>query len=309
MSPQEINAIAMSGPAWDRLVSAANSNWGTANLSDNNSGHDVLTLAGAIVAVRTNNPAMRSKVITALEGATGSKVARALELSRGLQTYIIAADMIGYRDPKFVSWVGNMITTPIQGHSGGTGVRGTAMNSANNWGGHARASMAAAAVYLNRADWLAEVTTAHKAFIGVAAPGSVMKYTGTNWHAGTPKAGINVAGAKINGQDVSGVQAEDWRRGAEFKWPPQHVGYMWEGMQGFVVTSVILHRAGTVPFSAGDNAVVRSMDILYRIGFAPEGEDTWIPYIVNKYAGTNYPEGTATAGKNMGWTDWTHATP
>jgi hypothetical protein len=92
---------------------------------------------------------------------------------------------------------------------------------------------------------------------------------------------------------------------------------MWEGMQGFVVTAVLLHRAGLVSFNAGDNVVVRAMNMLYGRGeptfnspvfsYPAEGDDTWIPWVVNYYGGTNYPTDSANAGKNMGWTDWTHA--
>ena len=103
-------------------------------------------------------------------------------------------------------------------------MKGTAENSANNWGGHARASLAAAAVYTGRADFKAAVITAHRAFIGASAPGNKMRYAGTNWHAGSPQAGINRPDAKRGAVNLSGVLAEDWRRGAEFKWEPENLG-------------------------------------------------------------------------------------
>ncbi len=160
---------------------------------------------------------MREKTIAGLKSAMGSKFARALELSRGLQTYIIAADIIGYRDAAFVAWVVKATTAPVQGHSGGTGVIGTAEQSANNWGGMARASLAAAAAYTGRADWKATIITAHRAFVGASAPGNKMKYDSTNWHAGTPNAGINRAqrapDARNGAVNLSGVLAEDWRWG------------------------------------------------------------------------------------------------
>ncbi len=92
-------------------------------------------------------------------------------------------------------------------------------------------------------------------------------------------------------------------------------------MQGFVVSAVILHRARLVPLSAGDNAVVRAMNMLYGRGeaasnspvykIAASGDDTWIPWLVNYYAGTSFPASALTTfskqGAGMGWTDWTHA--
>jgi hypothetical protein len=279
--------------------------------------HDVDTLAGALVAVRMNDSAMQAKVITGLKAAMGSTFSRALELSRGFQTYIIAADIIGYHDAAFEAWVRKTLTADVQGHSGGVGVLGTAMNSSNNWGGHARASVAAAAVYLNDATLKQQVVTAHKAFIGIGTS-STMVYSSTNWHADSKNpAGENRKGAVIQGKNVSGALPEDWRRSAEYTWPPAVTGYMWEGMQGYVVTAVILSRAGLVPFNAGDNAVVRAMDILYGKGEAASnspvfnnpaiGDDTWIPWVVNYYGGTNYPTQPAAPGKNMAWTDWTFA--
>jgi len=318
ISQAEIMNLPASGAAWDRVRSAADSNWGSACLYDNNCTHDVNTLAGALVAARTGDSAMRNKTIAGLQAAMGSSLSRALELSRGLQTYIIAADIIGYRTPEFESWVRQMINANIQGHSG-TGLLGTAENAPNNWGGHARASLAAAAVYLNDATFTIKVVNAHKAFIGLSAP-NTMVYQSTNWHADpNNKAGVNRKGATIQGKSVSGVLPEDWRRTAEYQWLPAVSGYMWEGMQGYVVAAVILHRAGLVPFNAGDNAVVRAMDMLYGRGeaalnnpvfFNPaSSDDTWIPWVVNAYAGTTYPTQTANAGKNMGWTDWTHVSP
>src|SRR3989344_3874758 len=156
ISQAEIVSLPTSGAAWDGVRNAANSSWGSACLYDNNCMHDVNTLAGALVAARTGDAAMRNKTIAGLQAAMGSSLSRALELSRGLQTYIIAADIIGYHDAGFESWVRQMITIGIQGHSG-TGVLGTAENSPNNWGGHARASLAAAAVYLNDATFTTKV--------------------------------------------------------------------------------------------------------------------------------------------------------
>lgn len=317
ISPEEIAALPTTGTAWSSVLSAANSSWGSADLSDNNSKHDVLTLAGALVTVRNGDNAMREKTIAGLKSAMASKFARALELSRGLQTYIIAADIIGYRDAAFVTWIEKAILADVQGHSGGVGVKGTAENSANNWGGHARASLAAAAVYTGRTDFKTAVVTAHRAFIGASAPGNKMRYDGSNWHAGTPQAGINRPDAKRGSVNLSGVLPEDWRRGAEFKWPPSPSGYMWEGMQGLVVTAAILHRAGWVAFNESDNAIVRAMDILYGTGAAAantpafknpaSSDDTWIPWLVNAYAGTTFATKPATSGKGMGYTDWTHA--
>jgi hypothetical protein len=314
ISSEELAKLPTSGAAWDKLQSTANGSWGSACLYDLNCPHDTNTLAGALVAARLNDSAMRNKTIGGITSAmNATHFDRVLELSRGLQSYIIAADIIGYRTPAFESWVRSMITKPLQGHSGGKNIYETAQFSSNNWGGHSRASLAAAAIYLSDSDYTQKVVAAHKAFIGIA-PSSSMVYTGTTWHASSNKAGENRKGAVISGKNVSGVLPEDWRRGTDFQWPPTVSGYMWEGMQGYVATAVILHRAGLIPFSAGDNAVVRALDMVYGTGEAAanspvfknpaESDDTWIPWTVNYYGNANFPTTAASPGKGIGWTDW-----
>ncbi len=308
LSKEEIMALPTSGSAWNDVLSDANSSWGSANLGDNNSGHDVKTYAGALVAVRNNDSSMRSKVISGLQSAMNSGTSRTLELARGLQSYVIAADLIGYRTSEFESWVREMLEdTSIDGRVGG-GLFYNAMRDSSNWGGHERASSIAAAMYLGDNAKLSDLAKAHREFIGEDVSPKLMKYKDTNWHADpNNKAGVNRKGAKIQGVDVSGVLPEDWRRSGEFKWPPDNNdSYKWEGMQGFVVSAVMLHRAGLVNASAGDSAVARATDILFRAELPPQTDDAWIVYLVNKYWGTNYPTKTSAPGKGMGYTDWTH---
>ncbi len=348
LSPAEIRAL----PDNTTVKSIAESDWGSANLGDNNSNHDVKTLAGALYAVHQNDDAMRSKVVAALKNAmttsdpnqdgnvSDGNLTRALELSRGLQTYIIAADIIDYRETSFQTWVKQMILADVQAHNSGdpcnslskkvscTGVRCTAIASTNNWGGHARASFTAAALYLRNStsdsatkvlaeQWLQESLNAHKTFIGELVPNNFV-CNDTTWHDNqSQRFGVNKKGTTRNGISISGVLPEDWRRNNyDFTWLPGVTGYMWEGIQGFVVNAVLFHRADLIDFSAGDEAVVRSLNILYGKGEAAQntpvfynpatGDDSWIPWLVNKYAGTAFPTTTAIPGKNMGYTDWTH---
>lgn len=307
IGPDEIAKLPKSGGAWKRLYAAAHKDWRSASFTNKITQHDVNTLAGALVAARTGDSAMRTKTIAGLHSAMNAPAMRTLELARSLQTYIISADIIGYHDPAFEQWVKKMLTIRIPGHSGGQGIVETAERSSNNWGAHARASAIAGALYLGDSELLQRMVTAYKAFIGLPAPGNHLRFTPTNWHAGSPKAGVNVRGATISGIDVSGVLPEEWRRGGAFLWPPTFTGYMWEGMQGFVVSAALLHRAKEVSFNAGDNAVTRAAEILYRIDNPAKKDDTWIPWVINAYGGTHLPVTSARAGKGMAWTDWTLA--
>lgn len=309
--------LPMSGPAWQSTLNMAQSNWGSPCLDNNDCEHDVKTMAGALVAARTGDNTMRTKVITALNEAINrnATTSRALELSRGLQSYVIAADIIGYRTPEFEDNLRYLMNKGVSGHSGGTGVVGTAVKSANNWGMHARASAIAGALYLNDQQLLDRLVAAHEDIIGIRH--SEINYTSTNWHAdASNKAGINRSGATIQGKNVSGVIPEDWRRAAEFKWPPDTSGYMWEGMQGFAVETILLARSGRVAFSVAGNPLKRAFDVLYGVGEATQNspvyvnraasDDTWLPWLANYYLGTNYPTDPAIAGKGICCTDWTH---
>ncbi len=311
-------SLPTNGSAWQATLNMAQSGWGSPCLDNNDCEHDVKTMAGALVAERTGDTAMKTKVITALNEAINrnATTSRALELSRGLQSYIIAADIIGYRTPEFEDNLRYLLNKGVSGHSGGSGVIGTAVKSANNWGMHARASAIAGALYLNDQQLLQRLVAAHEDIIGLKH--SEINYTGTNWHADTSnKAGINRTGSTIQGKNVSGVIPEDWRRAAEFKWPPDTSGYMWEGMQGFAVETILLARAGLVSFSVGGNPLKRAFDMLYGNGEASQNsptyvnkaasDDTWLPWLANYYLGTTYPTDPAVAGKGICCTDWTHS--
>ena len=65
ISSAELAALPMSGPAWTRLKAAADGSLGTANIADQNSNHDVNTLAVALVYARTGTAAYRVKAANA----------------------------------------------------------------------------------------------------------------------------------------------------------------------------------------------------------------------------------------------------
>lgn len=336
ISKEEIMALPMSGNGWNKVFAAAKSNWGSADLGSLNTNHDVNTFAGALVSVRLGegkDGEFRRKTIAGIESAMKSGLSRALELSRGLPSYIIAADIIGYETNEFKEWIREMLEVKVAYHSGGSnklcnsqgvhencsnlgGVVCTAVRSSNNWGGMARAAVIAAARYLGDDALMQKMVNAHKAFIGEPATNS-MYCTDTTWHSDpSNKAGVNRLNSSIGGNNVSGALPEDWRRGADYRWPAKLDGYMWEGMQGYVASAVMLDRAGLLSKSAGDNAVVRSMDILFDIGYSPTGDDSWMPWLVNKVWGSkviqqvsgrsSFPTTSSDHGKGFGWTEWTH---
>lgn len=172
----------------------------------------------------------------------------------------------------------------------------------------ARAAMVSIDLYLNDRGQLAQVARAHRAWLGEAVPNQ-LKYSDTRWHAGRRKAGINPRGSRVLGRDATGVVTEDQRRSGEpSSRKPDQGSYPWEGLQGALVTGVLLDRADLVAIDAGDRALERAFAWLYLTNAnPPTGDDEWQPWLLNAVAGTRFPTTSARSpGKNMGWTDWTH---
>jgi hypothetical protein len=305
-----------SGSAWNNMASAATGSLGSVDLSNNNSTHDTNVLALSYYAVRKNDGNLVRKVAQEIDTVKSSKRARALEFCRNITSYVIAADVINLSsvdstiDKNFRDFIRNWVfnDTSLTGHSG-NGIKGTASNSANNWGGMCRAAYAATAVYLGDNNALNSVANWQKGMLGDSDTYDGLKYTGTSWHANSSdKVGINRKGATIQGKNVDGVIPEDQRRSGDFTWPAPKGGYPWEGVQGLIVTDVILQRRGLISNNYEDSAVVRAMNWLYSVNNNPaSSDDTWIPFLANKIYGTKYPTAsTSNPGKLMAWTDWTH---
>lgn len=315
ISQSELTELPTFGPAWDSVVSAANSAWGSADLTDNNSDHDIMVLAGALVAARTDDAAMRSKVISGIHSLEDSGFARVLEMARNLPGYVIAADVINLLevDPSTDGWfrgfVADLRTKPLEGHGGGQSLRETAMFSTNNWGSRARAAMVAIDLYLGETADLEEIVIAERGYLGEAV-NHQLNFTDTDWHADPgSRAGVNRRGATIQEHDVDGVIPEDQRRTGAFKWPAQAGDYPWGALQGESMACAMLYRAGLMSFRAGDDALARAAGWLFNVNSnPPSGDDTPTTWIINRYAGTTFPTTAAANGKGIAWTDWTHAT-
>lgn len=314
VSRSELSELPQTGDAWDRLAANATADWGTPDLSDNESSHDVATLGGAIYAAATGDATVTSKVESALVAVQSSALNRVLELARGLQSYVIAADLIEYNDSAFRAQVASWVDADIPGHSGSNSLRGTAERSANNWGNHARASLAASALYLGDSSMLDVVIQGQQEYIGVYTGISPqLQYQDTAWHFNSDdKAGVNRSDAGI----LSGVIPEDYRRSSLpdpttvtqlSDYSTLDTLYPWEAMQGFVVASVLLDRAGHIYVDTG-TALSRAINLLYDAGHPAAGDDRWIVYLANKVLGLGLAEPTSMQdGKGMGWTDFTHA--
>ena len=307
---EEIAALPTSGAAWENLLAEANEPTGTPDLSNQDDDVNVRVLAKALVFARTGNERYRTEVIDACRRAIGTEDGgRTLALGRELAAYVIAADLVGLPpgdDAAFRAWLGAVRFEPLDGRT----LVSTHEDRPNNWGTHASASRAAAAVYLGDSADLERVARVFKGWLGDRASYAGFDWGDLDWQANPSQpVGINPKGATLQGHPVDGVLPDDQRRGGGFSWPPPAENYVWEALQGALATALILSRAGyTDVWSWQDQALLRAVRWLHeQARFPAEGDDTWLPHLVNHHYGTSFPAPVpARPGKNLGWTDWTH---
>lgn len=314
ISPEEIAALPMSGAAWDRLYSEANSSCGSVNLEDQDSRTNVCVMAKALVYARTGQSHYRSDVVTAIRQIVnaGSYNGLALAMGRELGAYVIAADLIGLpsHDPSldqdFRTELRTLRTTYTSGAA--ASLIDCHEKRPNNWGAHCGATRMAIALYLgDTADFERAVDVFH-GYVGNRAAYAGFSYGELSWQCdpGRP-VGINPVGCARDGLSLDGVLPDDQRRGGTFTTSPPKENYVWEAMQGLLAQAHILTRRGYPAFEWEDRALLRAARWLHEVvDYPAEGDDTWQPHVLNHYYGTSFPAPVPSRpGKNVGWTDWT----
>jgi len=319
IADEQLAALPTTGPAWEQLQETADQVASPPNLGDQDSDANVQILAKALVFARTGEEKYRTEVGDALALITANNTedaGRTLALGRELAAYVMAADLINLADynpgldVQFRAKLRGLLTKPLEGWSGPKTLQQTHELRPNNWGTHAGASRVAVALYLGDK---AELERSARVFFGYL--GNLAAYNGfeyaedLSWQAnpGQPT-GLNPAGAAKAGYPIDGALPEEMRRGGAFQWPPLPTNYPWEALQGAVVQATLLQRAGYPVWEWENRALLRSVQFLYNIGWTAEGDDEWITPLINCFYATSFPVASQVqAGKNMGWTDWTHA--
>jgi flagellar hook capping protein FlgD/IPT/TIG domain-containing protein/alginate lyase len=316
ISRAEIQALPMSGPAWNALKAQADQPPGTPLLSDQDQMNNVYVLAKALVHVRTGIESYRTEVRQNCMAAINTELGgRTLALGRELAAYVIAAELVGLEpaeDVTFRAWLRRCLTEVLDGNT----LQSTHEDRPNNWGTCAGASRAAVAIYLGDAAELARTAQVFKGWLGDRSSYAGFSYGDLTWQFDPAQpVGINPRGATKNGESIDGALPEEMRRGCVFQFPPCASGYPWTALQGVTVQAEILHRAGYDAWNWQDQAIRRAFQFLYDLdrrygGWWAVGNDECFPWLVNRAYGTSFPAVTpARPGKNIAWMDWTHGGP
>lgn len=320
ISEAELLRQPTTGAAWERLLDAANSDLGEADLSDFTSKHDVGTMAVALVAARTNDDRYRTIARDEILSAIGTEAGTttAVQPCRNVAAYVIAADLIGLQgfdevaDGAVRAWISELRDVEWPD---GTFVEEDD-ERANNHGRMCGMARVVIAAYLGDQPDLAAAAETFARLLGDTTAGTPGKWVHElSWQADPENpVGINPVGAERDGLLIDGALPEEMRRGGPFAVRPAPTGYPWEALQGIVVEAVVLDRAGYDVFDWSDRAILRSVDFIARLdrlypddGWWAHSDDTWVPWVINARYGSDYPTEKARIGKNMGWTDWTHS--
>ncbi|MEX2633876.1 MAG: hypothetical protein WD267_07570 [Balneolales bacterium] len=325
----EILALPTSGGAWNELLEAANNELST-NLADQNDHSPSFAVAAGLVYVRTGDPVYRDKIVQALNNLPGTEFnnnprpGRTLSLGRQLAGWIIAADLIGYREPEFVAWVNEVRTSHIGNHGRWVNLTQTHFNAASNWGAFAGSSRVAASLYINDKK---DVEAAAKILRG--ALGDRSSWPGlpigendggfqptaafdTSWSCHNPQWQPLNSSCPEEKAELDGAIVEDIARSAT-SWPEDPdktgYGYSWETLQGLSLQALLLSQNGYPDvWEWTDQGLLRAVDYLARTdGFDGENfhpVNYWVPWLIDAVYGSDYAKSGQAYGRAFGYTEW-----
>jgi hypothetical protein len=310
ISPEEIAALPTDGAAWESVLEHAMAAPGTPDLADQDQDDNIAVLARAFVCVRLDDATMCESVRTSVMAAIGTEDGgRTLALGRELFAYVVAAELVGLADEDdaaFREWLAGVVVEELDGRT----LVSTHEERPNNWGTHAGASRLAAAIYLGDEDAIQRCADVFHGWLGARDVYAEFEYGDLWWQADADApVGINPVGAMRDGHSIDGVIPDDQRRAGDFAWPPPQENYVYGALEGALVQAVLLHRRGHAAFDWEEQAILRAVEWLHdEAAYPAEGDDTWQPHVVNHFYGTDFPaEVPAATGKNVAYTDWTHA--
>ena len=309
ISREEIRSLPTDGPAWEALVAKAEERLGRVDLANQDDPNNIRILAKAMVFVRTGEERYALEVKRACREIRGTeKYADTLSIGRELLAYIIAADLVELETDEradFEKWLRRLANTSYRGRS----IRSTHEDRPNNWGTHAGASRLALAAYLGDQPEIERAAHVFRGWTGEPAGWQRFEFGARWWQAkGSRPFAVNPMNARREGHPIGGVLPDDQRRAGPFKWPPPKENYVYEALQGAIVQAVLLERLGYESWVWGDRALLRAFEWLHgEANYPAQGDDTWLPHLINHAYEREFPAPVpSTAGKGMGFSDWTH---
>ena len=307
LSAQEISALSTRSAAWHEVLAAADAQMVPPNLSDQDETTNVRVLARAFVFARTGAKIYRDEVVQACQAAIGTESdGRTLALGRKLAAYVIAADLVGWRDQRFVDWLRLVRRKQLEGQT----LISTHEERPNNWGTHCGASRIAIAAFLDDREDLNRAAKVFHGWLGDRASHAGFKFgNDLSWQADPLRPlGVNPRGALKAGQTIDGALPDDMRRGGSFAWPPRPTDYPWGALDGAMLQAELLARQGYPSWQWEDEALLRAVRFLDGIQWPARGDNQWTLYLVNRRYRTEFKVPMSIMpGKNMAWTNWTHA--
>lgn len=320
VSRSQIARLPTAGRAWQALLYEAEASHLAPDLGNQDGRANTRTWAKALVGVRLG----REDLIDEVRGSLREISDRAphpgwttLAVGRELLAYVLAADLIelSRRDPDLDQAFRARLRSLRDANFQGRTLVTTHEDRPNNWGTHAGATRVAIALYLDDEADLEAAAAVHRGWLGEREAYSGFRFGSLSWqeNEGRP-VGVNRSGARLRGIDLDGSLPEEMRRGGPLSDPPARTGYAWEALQGATVTTELLARNGYPDaWRWGDAALLRAVDYLERLdaahgGWWASGDDRWNVWLVNHGTGRAFPIETGVGpGKNLGFTDWTHA--
>lgn len=309
LSKAEIDSLPTTGGGWTAVKTAADQSPSTPDLSNQDEKENVRTMARAMVYVRTGATSYRDKVINTLRQVPGTESGgRTLALGRKLGAYVIAADLIAYRDSAFVNFVSSVRTKTLDGST----LIEKSQTKPNNWSSSCIWSRVIADLYV---DDQTDLAKAIKVFKGMCGDRAVFAFPSSEfgeltWQSDPSKpVPILPSSATIQGHIMSGGLPEELRRATTtFTWPPPKENYCFSANEGYLGTAWILWHSKAMPdaFTYMDKAILRVTQWLYQqANFPATGDDTHQPHIVNAVYGTTFSAPSpSTHGKLYGFGDY-----
>ena len=307
-----LEALPMNGTGWTTLLSTANGSTGSVNLADQNNTNAGRVLASALVYARTGNASYRDKVVGQLKQVDASTLtdARVLSVARQLAGYAMAADLVGYRDPAFVSFMSGMRTRYIGNHGAWTALTQTSEVTANNWGAWALTSRIAIDIYVGDDADLARSAKVFRGFLGDAPPTPASSATAdfdASYACGSLATWVPINPAGCGDKD--GAIVEDISRTARLYPTIDDTGrtYSWEVLGARDAQRQDARRSGYGGvWQWSDKALLRAASSPERHGgYAPRYTKTsTCPGGQQGLRGGHGPVNPAGHGRQFGFTDW-----